>query len=309
MLKSYRHNDFAFVGLIVLVFALLQLTVIFSQYAYEQDDTYAYEKCAEQQLNYAKPPAVPNSESPEIIESQKSSPSDRSSNEPENEKYTEPNWCDLAAQQSMANSTRWAMYAAWVAAVFTVIGIALIFGTLYFTARTLDEARDTTKAAKDTIVATEKAAKRQLRAYVSVEKSHLEVKDDNTFEVVITMLNSGQTPAKSVRTWFSIHPRILPTGEFEGFPETEFTSHGLILGRDVRYHLTRQVPILKELHSTEQFVAGLTERKFGAFAWGKVKYLDIFGDEWETEFRLVTGHRRKDGRWPMTPCAEGNHAT
>lgn len=66
--------------------------------------------------------------------------------------------CDLAAQQSMAESTRWMNYAAWVAAFLTLCGVILLIGTLLYTKsaavsakRMVDQAVHTTNAAREAV--------------------------------------------------------------------------------------------------------------------------------------------------------------
>jgi hypothetical protein len=204
MSGSYRQNEFAFFGLILFVFAVPILAYLLSHSANKQDTTYAEKKCAEQQLRYA------DSETLADIQGVQSIPDRERGEQTEDGQSGEPNWCDVAAQQSMANSARGAEHAAWVSAVLTFFGVVLIFFTLFYTARTLDEARATTATAQETVeegkLATEAAnrsahvqeesLRRLERPYLFIDiKSVLGGYSDGRRSVVYKIANWGRTPA------------------------------------------------------------------------------------------------------------------
>lgn len=95
---------------------------------------------------------------------------------------------DLDAQESVARSTRTMMWTALIGLVLGVGSVYLIWGTLRETQRMAEITRD--------------VGKRQLRAYVTVtvENAVLLGPDRSQLRVKIKFRNSGQTPAKNIRT-------------------------------------------------------------------------------------------------------------
>lgn len=132
-------------------------------------------------------------------------------------------WCDLAAQERMAESTRGMEWSGWGAFVATLVGIVLLSLTLQATRDTLKEAGKTTGAALLTVQATERATKatqdaakaaeslgqQQARAYLQL--SHLPpglVAPWRTDRVrvgtmAIQVKNFGDTPARVTDVFFT----------------------------------------------------------------------------------------------------------
>ena len=134
-----------------------------------------YEKCAEQTLGKS------------VI--QNGMPTDQSSQPSQHRQDQATDWCDLAAQQSMAESTFAAARSAYWAALLTGFGILLIGLTLFFTKRTLDE----TKRGVDVTRITGEA---QVRAFI-VMKAELHNSPLYNVPVVIFVHieNVGNSPA------------------------------------------------------------------------------------------------------------------
>ena len=86
--------------------------------------------------------------------------------------------CDLAAQQGMAESTRYMNYAAWVGVFLTGIALLLIWRTLIYTRRaaqaavdTVEEARAATAAAVATVKESERATFAALKTAGEAKRS------------------------------------------------------------------------------------------------------------------------------------------
>ena len=94
---------------------------------------------------------------------------------------------DLKAQQSMAK-------AAWVQAALSLAGILLLGFTLIYTAKATRAANRAAKAAEGAVTATRDSSRRELRAYMSVDK----VTHDPTF-IKVTLQNTGHTPATELK--------------------------------------------------------------------------------------------------------------
>lgn len=109
-----------------------------------------------------------------------------------------PNWCDLAAQQNMAESAMWTKWATWSGVIFTGVGIFLVW-------QTLEANRQGTAAARAAVEHAEKTSKLELRAYIAVAPKGV-VQLIGTQKVIgeVEVRNVGQLPARKV----SIHVRM-----------------------------------------------------------------------------------------------------
>lgn len=118
--------------------------------------------------------------------------------------------CDLAAQQSMAKSTAWMNYAAWVAAILTFVGVVLLAGTLRYTKKAaisademVNQARLTTKAADETVRITKEIGERELRPWVALDFDVIswEWRSENAGGLLVnlTAKNVGKSVALHVR--------------------------------------------------------------------------------------------------------------
>jgi hypothetical protein len=194
------------------------LAWILSNIPGKQDQTYAEKRCAEQHLRYSEVESVIG------VQGEKPSSSDQTASQNEYEQNGEPNWCDLAAQQSMANSTRWAVYAAWVSALVTIAGVILVAMTLHYTANALDEAKTATKVAQigaEEAIKTNEITRQQLiasqRPWIKVT---MQMADGMSFEdgalktsVLFKMQNIGNYPAKNIWLDAAINIHKFGSGE------------------------------------------------------------------------------------------------
>jgi hypothetical protein len=79
------------------------------------------------------------------------------------ERRKETDWCDLAAQEKVANSARWSTISAWFITILTLIGVIFLARTLVYTRRTLDEAEKTVRVTRE-------IGYSQVRAYVRIKE-------------------------------------------------------------------------------------------------------------------------------------------
>jgi len=90
-------------------------------------------------------------------------------------------------------------FAGWVSAGATCLGVVLVAATLYFTHRTLNEAKAATEAANRTVLATREIGRAQVRAYLVVRAVRTSQWMANSLTVTPTISNEGQSPAKNIR--------------------------------------------------------------------------------------------------------------
>lgn len=128
---GYDYTAFV-IGLAVII-GVIGFAVHGSNEPSEKRSAYYYEECSASSL-YRLP-----------IE--QASPSNQSPAQGQDSERNEPDWCDLAAQQAVAEAANGAELAAWVTAGITSLGLILLGYTLFYTRRTLDESSRAANAA------------------------------------------------------------------------------------------------------------------------------------------------------------------
>ncbi len=136
MSDSGEHGYITFGWIATIIGVLLFFAILESKHSDAQKSAeYAY-KCAQQYKRSTTPTSNINTLTSDQVE-------------PKSTKIQEnkPDWCDLAAQQSMAESTQWMNWATWATVIFTGAGIFLIWLTLREAQRTTRAAIGATNAA------------------------------------------------------------------------------------------------------------------------------------------------------------------
>jgi hypothetical protein len=137
-----------------------------------------------------------------------------------------------------------------------------------------DATRDAVKLAEDT-------AKRQLRAYVFVNKAEIRVISANQpLQVLIEIKNAGQTPAYRLRASLQAFVTAFPLADFPALPPPGRASD---LGphSEVFVGPTPLAIVLSPEH-WQAFVAG----EWAFYAHGTITYADAFGEPRVTDFRF-----------------------
>ncbi len=194
---------------------------------------------------------------------------------------------DLQAQKNMAF---WAMLMFWAAtfeAGITGYGVFLVARTLKATWATKDEAKRAADAAHSTLEQSERHARQQLRAYLSMAPDSLGgLYEGGTANIGFLPTNHGQTPAYSVKHTFKIavivsdHPRTekLPPATTE--ISTEFTVFPD--GPDKTWFGTEQAFTAEEIQA---IAAGLAK----VHIWGTTRYRDAFDKDRYVNFSAYAG--------------------
>ncbi|MEX0760708.1 MAG: hypothetical protein WD100_14090, partial [Tistlia sp.] len=218
---------------------------------------------------------------------------------------------DLEAQKAMA---RWALpmlIAAALSVVVTFVGVVLVKRTLHYTreaanaARSaVDEARNATRAADETVAVTRSIGMAQLRAYVVLDR--MEMETEAVYGVLprvrMVFKNCGATPSRKGRMRYGF--------DVFGAPEDVPGVDGL---------QARSLPDLAPgQESFDEFVLDRQDwakwkepMKSGAlalYAYGRIEYETAFEDGGHsTNFRLLfssVGRQFPDGRF--FACPDGN---
>lgn len=183
---------------------------------------------------------------------------------------------DLDAQQWMAFWALLMVIVSTIMAVVTGIGIYYVKQTLDATLTAVDETGKATKAMLDANEIADETAKRQLRAYMGINKYDLtpyEIGVVGTGRFMVAMQNFGQTPAIALTTQVSY--AITEWVDRDTRPEAwNFESDRFPID------VAPGAPMFREIYFSEHAAAHLVELQTGASAlWVKFHavYDDIFG--------------------------------
>ena len=176
MFSGNGHEYITFGWIATIILALIAGSIYHSQYTRIQQSSEYADKCAAQYHDR--------------LSGLNTSPSEKKTSDSNQKHEGQPDWCDLAAQHSMAESTRGLHWAAWATVSFTGLGAYLIWQTLLATQKTAE-------AAKETITVTREMGQAQTRAYLSCIGARYWLADRRLF-VECTVKNYGQSPAMNV---------------------------------------------------------------------------------------------------------------
>jgi hypothetical protein len=207
---------------------------------------------------------------------------------------------DLCAQRRMAK-------AAEEQTGLNLIGLGLLFFTLCATIAAALYAGQAAGAAHKTVQVMEVTAKRQLRAYVNYNGGSVINFDGASPLVQVVIRNFGQTPAYNVRTriniWVTPTPLTTPFRDLDA----DITQRGGVLGPQSHFVLGRA---LVDRPLTPTVKSEIRNDSRGLFVFGDINYVDAFGENQLTTFRLVYGGGEEihpEGN--LATCEEGNEAT
>ncbi len=188
---------------------------------------------------------------------------------------------------------------------FSTLALAFItMGLAYFTLELWRSTGNLVKGAEDT-------AKKQLRAYIGIQDQIIRRVPDGRYQAVITIVNSGRTPAHNVR-------RILKVGVFDA-EHTDFDTSGLIgqmpMAPNSQYVMRK---IVDELKPDDIPKINNPESGIHVFMWGRIEYKDIYKVQQHVNFRfisreVITAYSNEglasSGGWALQPTENGNEAT
>jgi hypothetical protein len=200
---------------------------------------------------------------------------------------------DLVAQEEMA---KWARYLFWT----SLVGVALLAGTLYETNRTAIAAQDAVRVTKD-------SAEKQLRAYVTMVSVHItQFEVGLPIKLEIRMKNCGQTPAYDYRGGYTMTTVPLHGAKTYRFnrPIEDATWSRTVLGPGIETGTLFPNNHILSKSEHDHVTAG----SHALFVWGYDAYTDAFGKQQSMWFRYQhTGPVEYPQRMLVSP--KGNGAT
>src|SRR5271157_3925341 len=202
-------------------------------------------------------------------------------------------------------------YATWVFS-----GLLVIVGFLqaWILLGTLGVVRQQAKAAEDSLTLSRDTVQRQLRAYVCMSGAHIDFKQPDRPDIQVYIKNCGQTPAYNVRSWIGLNVSKYPlTMQLQSPPEGFQMSKSTLPpgGHEI-------MPAVWSCSIPPSLLPVLGTPEATIYVFGRTVYVDIFGKEWHTDYRLVHGgpepvrlEKNKDGIMTakLKPDTEGNEAT
>ncbi|WP_417434246.1 hypothetical protein [Hoeflea sp.] len=222
----------------------------------EYQSAYYQQKCTEQGLNPAQKTLSSDAADEQIIASGNDS-----------DRENEPNWCDLAAQQSVAEDATIASRTGIMGIVISAIGLTMLY-------LTLAETRNATTAVVRSNESFILASNAQLRPYVFINDIGCEVEPrgdltEHDIRVFVTWKNCGQTP--TVRAMWDLNFRHDTSDSLpQDFTYPQSNDRGsVVLGPGQE---SRDVSIVIPGSKVE-----LARSGYGRiFLWGWVEYSDNF---------------------------------
>lgn len=170
-------------------------------------------------------------------------------------------------------------------------------------AKALEIAARNADALAQQVTISESVAKKQLRAYISVQDVVVKNFGSPECKVSIDIFNAGNTPANKLAMVFDT--AFVPNPAFEDhFKIRKTIPSDFCIAPSCRINSINKFTI--SMRNYEEIYA----KQCMMVAFGKIEYVDIFGAKWETNFRYGFGglaDMDKDGA--MIPLHTGNTAT
>lgn len=187
-----------------------------------------------------------------------------------------------------------------------IVGVVLVGFTLKATRDAVREANDASNAAREAIDVTREGMHRQLRAYITVKNAApFDPSVGTQPGGLITLVNSGQTPAYELRALTAM--RLRPPGQHRPLTDPDFSECGAhIIGAGGEYEL--QPSYEQTLTFAEE--GQVWTNKMAIYVYGIIAYRDAFGASRTTKlaFESVSIPRGAGKKLVFKPCIQGNEA-
>jgi uncharacterized protein len=158
-------------------------------------------------------------------------------------------------------------------------------------------------ATRELVVGAEDTAKKQLRAYVFIDKASV-VLDGRTFKTKVDLKNYGQTPAYDVLVKARLETRNV--GDvFNPEPTTPKEQDRTIMGPGMTTNPRAELVVPSDNTSIIPALQS-KEPKAVIYLVGQAEYRDTFDRIWILDFRMRSGPY-EDGVWLMHPTEDGNN--
>ncbi len=220
------------------------------------------------------------------------------------------NQADLCEQRRMAKSAedtytlnQWQFF-------LGIIGALLLGLTIFYARESAKAATNAAEAAEKAVTNAQAHAAQELRAYVSLESAHIEIRDvpnnltSKRLRVVLDIKNSGQTPAYDVTTSFVCEVWDIPHigATYREVEQRNDRDGKSIVGPGATFEIRLNDLIIP--YSDVSLIDGGMKK---IYIWGRVDYRDIF-NEWRWVRTRLRSLELSKNVWKVGPCQEGNEA-
>lgn len=283
MFASDRDSGVAAFGIGLSVCLAFTLVMQWSYYSSQQRQGYAEQRCAAQQLDYAKRGRLASGDVPQPSVPEKDTKGKQGGN------GDEPDWCDLAAQESMAQSTNLLVTPAWWGLIFSLVGLVLLTFTLRYSRRAAEAATEGLKEARRSADASVRAADVERGFIFAHPALHWSTRsalhgewNPRYASAYCSIKNYGRSPIilRNVECVINPFDASLEPDNTLPMDQIEFPAGYVIEPGDVW-----QIPQLDtQLFSEEEYEPFVSRRMF-VWYYGCINYEDVFGAPRLTRFR------------------------
>jgi hypothetical protein len=213
-----------------------------------------------------------------------------------------------------AVSIPWYEMPEWWLLILGVPTLIIVAWQAWETRKAAESAKDSVGVVKRQADLMEDTAKRQLRAYISMETANLGFPQKNRPTASVTFKNFGQTPAYEVQSWISIKIDSYPASIPFALQKPGHRAPKSTLGPGAATQFS--APLGRALSDAE--MAELGTEQITVYVYGRVTYKDTFGQERFTHWRLIAGGpegvpiKGMTGKgemlWALCPDIEGNES-
>lgn len=195
--------------------------------------------------------------------------------DPASQREEQRSEADLQAQRDMAKWAMWMFFAALLTWFVTSIGTFLIWRQVRLTREAVKDTGEATVAMQEANQIADRTAYRQLRPYLWVAKSWIEMQSNDEPMALLELKNYGQTPALSHRgwthSWLAEYPLRNPLPEA---PDDLDVGVGIVAPSQTSE--SRQPHGLPLTEQDKRFIRAGTA---ALYVYGAGTYIDIFGKE------------------------------
>lgn len=214
---------------------------------------------------------------------------------------------DAARLRELDSSiSQWVMLLTAGMLIVAAVQACFFFIQLRLMKRSMKVAEAAAFAANRSVETMQDTARRQLRAYVTIDSAAIKFPEPGVPSVTVIVKNAGQTPAHDLRHWIHQWIETYPLKVQLPLPPEGFVMSASLLGAGATHemHITHPRPIVKL-----PFLDQIGTPEATIYVYGGINYKDVFGEQQFVRYRLMYGGPHKPSLGNLSPCAEGNEAS
>jgi hypothetical protein len=139
-----------------------------------------------------------------------------------------------------------------------------------------------------------------------IQRAEITASGDNMISITATaqIYNEGKTPAILIDTFVGMRPLLgYPKGMDGYMKKIETDSGAKYIRTGIRESITRTCTIT----NITQELTGIQNGLYKVLYYGRIRYEDVIGDEWERWFCYECAPSRAISDWPFRMSPEGNY--